>query len=206
MSKMLSSTELSEMICTRISHDLIGNIGAISNAVELLDEDADSLTEIKPILDLSAHTLTARLKFFRLTFGLDNACPRTIADLEKTAAEYLSTIGGRQTPIILKLNLSTPRLYKIVLPAVMALSDVFIRGGELSVDEQKDGLMLTATSTSPLSTAKLDTYQAVLKGSLPEENPSQTAPLLYLKEILSEKDVRIDLTFEINRAVLSLHA
>lgn len=36
----ISSSALSEIICTRISHDLIGNIGAVSNAVELL-EDGD---------------------------------------------------------------------------------------------------------------------------------------------------------------------
>lgn len=28
--------KLSELICTRISHDLIGNIGAVANAAELL--------------------------------------------------------------------------------------------------------------------------------------------------------------------------
>ena len=29
---------ISEVIATRLSHDLIGNIGAVSNAVELLNE------------------------------------------------------------------------------------------------------------------------------------------------------------------------
>ena len=38
MNDILSETELAELICTRISHDVIGNVGAVSNAVELLEE------------------------------------------------------------------------------------------------------------------------------------------------------------------------
>lgn len=38
MENTLSVSEISELVCTRISHDLIGNIGAVSNAVELLEE------------------------------------------------------------------------------------------------------------------------------------------------------------------------
>ena len=35
MNDILSETELAEFICTRISHDVIGNVGAVSNAVEI---------------------------------------------------------------------------------------------------------------------------------------------------------------------------
>ena len=53
---------VSELICTRISHDLIGNIGAVSNAVELLEEgDMDFLDDIKSILKTSSGVLSARL-------------------------------------------------------------------------------------------------------------------------------------------------
>ena len=60
--------ELSELICTRISHDLIGNIGAVANAVELMDEDPEALDDAKPILSVSSKVLTARLKFFLFCF------------------------------------------------------------------------------------------------------------------------------------------
>ena len=44
----IAATKLSQIICTRISHDLIGNIGAVSNAVELLEEgDMDFMDDIK---------------------------------------------------------------------------------------------------------------------------------------------------------------
>lgn len=65
MENTLSVSEISELVCTRISHDLIGNIGAVSNAVELLEEgDMDFMDDIRSILKVSSGVLTARLKFF----------------------------------------------------------------------------------------------------------------------------------------------
>ena len=70
----IAATKLSQIICTRISHDLIGNIGAVSNAVELLEEgDMDFMDDIKSILQVSSEVLSSRLKFFRLAYGLDNS-------------------------------------------------------------------------------------------------------------------------------------
>ena len=40
MNDILSETELAELICTRISHDVIGNVGAVSNACLLYTSDA----------------------------------------------------------------------------------------------------------------------------------------------------------------------
>lgn len=204
MTDILSSTELTEMICTRLSHDLIGNIGAVANAVELLEDDPDCVPEIKPILETSAQTLTARLKFFRLAFGLDNACPREINEVKNITKKYLATIGNRQSPIQLDFRAVTTGLYKIILPAVMVLGDVFIRGGALKVVERPDGISFEANSDAALSESKLRTYLEVLKGNLPEENPSQTAPLLYLQSRLAGKNVQINLSFDQHRATLNI--
>lgn len=200
----LSQTELAEIICTRLSHDLIGNIGAVSNALELLEDDEDSLTEIKPILELSARTLTARLKFFRLAFGLDNAAPRTVDELKIIAEQYLVTIGGRSCQISLDFQVATPQLYKIILPAIMALSDVFVHGGTLKVMEQNRGINFEVLSDSALSASKLKTQSELLQGIMSEENPSQTAPLLYLQRFLQDKGAEMKLAYDVNRAVLAI--
>ena len=79
-----------ELICTRLSHDIIGNIGAVANAVELLEEgDMDFIDDIKSILNVSSKTLSARLKFFRLTFGLNNANLENKETVVKTVQDYL---------------------------------------------------------------------------------------------------------------------
>ncbi|HCU58984.1 MAG TPA: histidine phosphotransferase, partial [Alphaproteobacteria bacterium] len=52
-------TEIAELICTRISHDLIGNMGAISNAMELWEDDPSDVADLKPLLENSSQTLAA---------------------------------------------------------------------------------------------------------------------------------------------------
>ena len=51
----MNNNLITELVCTRISHDIIGNIGAVANAVELLEEgDLDFLDDIKSILKNSS--------------------------------------------------------------------------------------------------------------------------------------------------------
>lgn len=196
--------ELSELICTRISHDLIGNIGAVANAVELMDEDPEAIDDAKPILSISSKVLTARLKFFRLAFGLNNTGIKTIAEITAPTEEYIATVGSRTAPIKLNFNISTPALYKIVMLGIMVMSDVFIRGGELSISETVNGLTFTADSQSALSAGKLAVMQKVLNAEMPAENPAQSAPLIYMMRLLNDTPVKITVSYTEKQAVLQI--
>ena len=66
---MENKFNITELVCTRISHDLIGNIGAFSNAMELLeddDNDAEFVKDTHSMLKVISSVLSARLKFFRM--------------------------------------------------------------------------------------------------------------------------------------------
>lgn len=196
--------ELSELICTRISHDLIGNIGAVANAVELMDEDPEAIDDAKPILSISSKVLTARLKFFRLAFGLNNTGVKTTAEIIKQSEEYIATIGSHTSPIKLNFNFSTPALYKIVMLGIMIMADVFIRGGELNIAETANGLTFTADSQSTLSAGKLAVMQEVLNAEMPAENPAQSAPLIYMMRLLNDTPVKITVSYTEKQAVLQI--
>lgn len=196
--------ELSELICTRISHDLIGNIGAVANAVELMDEDPEAIDDAKPILSISSKVLTARLKFFRLAFGLNNTGVKTTAEIIKQSEEYIATIGSHTSPIKLNFNFSTPALYKIVMLGIMIMADVFIRGGELNIAETANGLTFTANSQSTLSAGKLAVMQEVLTGKMPAENPAQSTPLIYMMRLLNDTPVKITVSYTEKQAVLQI--
>lgn len=196
--------ELSELICTRISHDLIGNIGAVANAVELMDEDPEAIDDAKPILSISSKVLTARLKFFRLAFGLNNTGVKTTAEIIKQSEEYIATIGSHTSPIKLNFNFSTPALYKIVMLGIMIMADVFIRGGELNIAETANGLTFTTDSQSALSSGKLAVMQKVLNAEMPAENPAQSAPLIYMMRLLNDTPVKITVSYTEKQAVLQI--
>ncbi len=204
MSDNLSPCIITEIVCTRLSHDLIGNIGAVANAVEIINDDPAEIDDIKPILEISSQTLTARLKFFRLAFGLNNTAPKNTNEVQQIATDYISTIGSRQTPISLKININTPALYKIVLLSIMSLADVFIRGGILDIKETSQGLSIEAKSPAPLSASKLQTFKQCLSGKYPSENPAQFAPLLYMLKILETSPVKITLEYNEQQAILRI--
>lgn len=61
-----------ELLCSRLCHDLVSPVGAISNGVELLTEmgpDAEALT----LVGQSAQAAANRLKFYRVAYGAAGA-------------------------------------------------------------------------------------------------------------------------------------
>jgi histidine phosphotransferase ChpT len=73
-----------ELLCSRLCHDLISPVAALSNGLELLaDDDGSGAQEISGLLTLSAGQAAGRLMFFRTAYGLggDHADALTIADV-----------------------------------------------------------------------------------------------------------------------------
>lgn len=181
---------VSEIICTRISHDLIGNIGAVSNAVELLEEgDMDFLDDIKSILKTSSKVLSARLKFFRMAFGIDNANLENMEQVREVTVAYLSTLGGQNSPT-LEFNLSNSRYSKAVMLIVMAISDLLVRGGIITVKSQGEKVCVAVEEGTRLADEKLAQSLSVLKGTA-QEIGAQDAPILYLLEVCRAKGISL---------------
>ena len=198
----MTATEIAELICTRISHDLIGNIGSISNALELMEDDPSDISDITPILHSGSETLMFRLKFFRQAFGLKNSAPKDIYQMQKLADDYVQTIGQTKNAISIKWSIKTLSLYKITYLGVMILADVFIRGGLIELNETDDGLIFKASSNAPLSLKKLENVQKTIEGSIIEENPALYAPLIYMQSLLDEVGIKIFLKYQEKEAVL----
>lgn len=187
---MNSKINISELICTRISHDLIGNIGAFANAVELMeDEDTEFLAEIKNTLKTSSDVLTARLKFFRMAFGLTNSNLENIDIVKKTTEEYLRTLNFSH-PIKAEINIINSPFNRAIMLACMCAAEVIIRGGTVKVSSTRQAVIISAMSESPLAQGKISAMQAVLDGETPE-NISQYAPLYYLNQILNENELKL---------------
>ncbi len=185
------SQPLHELICTRICHDLIGNIGAVGNAVELLEEgDMDFLDDIKSILKTSSSVLSARLKFFRLAFGLDNANLQNGDVVRQSLADYLQTIGNKNFPIQADINMVSAPFYRMALLGGMLLSDLFIRGGRICAYEDNGKLVLQAQPESGLAAEKADAAINALTGN-PVDEAAWLAPAFYLRKEASDANLKI---------------
>lgn len=191
MENILSASEISELVCTRISHDLIGNIGAVSNAVELLEDgDMDFMDDIRSILKVSSGVLTARLKFFRMAFGVDNVNLEKLDLVEKTTADYLKTLGNINHPISLTMLLDSWQLSRMAMLSVMILADVFIKGGNIEVHEETGRLLIRAVGEN-FSAEKINVITAAVNGKLIERT-AQYAPVFYLQELLGKLKLKLN--------------
>jgi histidine phosphotransferase ChpT len=85
---MLDDMYLMELIYARLCHDISGPIGAIGNGIEFLSESKEDIKHrAVELIDLSAKEMSARLGFYRSTYGpsyhvgeTDMAKIRTISD------------------------------------------------------------------------------------------------------------------------------
>ena len=66
----LDTLRISELLCSKICHDLISPISAINNGLEFLDPSDDSLFETsKKLIGESGQQAVDKLSLFRLAFG-----------------------------------------------------------------------------------------------------------------------------------------
>ncbi|MCQ2740984.1 MAG: histidine phosphotransferase family protein, partial [Alphaproteobacteria bacterium] len=151
----------------------------------LLEEgDVDFMDDIKSILKVSSQTLSARLKFFRMVFGLSNSNLEDVAIVTQTANDYLRTIGNKDYPLTLDFHVSGAEKCRIALLMIMILSDFLIRGGQIKVFEENNKIISQIEASARISKEKIDK----IKATLSDQSLSYDAGLAPLLALLERKD------------------
>ena len=190
----MESTQLSAIISTRISHDLIGNIGAVCNAVELLEEgDTDFMSDISNILKISSRVLSNRLKFFRMAFGLTNSNLSDAEQVITVSKEYIKTLGNPDNNgITLSLKLQDSAMSQIAMLTIMTLADSLVKGGTIEVESASGCVVGEVTSPMKLSQEKLEKMKEIEQGKYPE-NLALYAPIIALREYAQAQNKRLEI-------------
>lgn len=142
------TNNLAVLIGSRICHDLISPIGAITNGLELMQMSGSALTpEVSLIADSVDHA-NARIRFFRVAYGLAS---------EKQAMSRAEIIGilkngalGARVSIIWEPLEEIPRAQvRLVFLALQCFETAMPYGGRITITRQ-DGRWSLAGSAEKL--------------------------------------------------------
>lgn len=177
-----ASVDLAAMLCSRLCHDLLSPVGALSNGLELLADEKDPEMRARcfELLEQSARISTDKLKFFRLAFGAAGGFGEFVEVEEpKALVEALVTDKAR---VQVNWALAAAKLPKDAVKVLLNFShiaiDALVRGGTLDIGaEMRDGASEIVVRATGPKIAFDDTIGKALEGTLPaSELSSRTAP------------------------------
>lgn len=89
----IEAIDLAALLCSRVCHDIISPVGAITNGLELLDEEQNEEMKVFAfdLIRKSAKTASSKLQFARLAFGAAGSAGAEVdlGDAEKVAKGYM---------------------------------------------------------------------------------------------------------------------
>lgn len=179
--------KLAELVATRISHDLAGGIGSLSNMLDCLETGENLQEEDKNILDNVAESLKARQQFLRIAFGVSTKS-LNIDDLSEICKKYLVTVGSHSHKISLSLKNAAPELAKYICLCVMIAAEIVIKNADIEITVNKSNITIKVGSEAKLATPKTAAYEQILAGkTLDDGESSQLVALIYLRKILGDE-------------------
>jgi histidine phosphotransferase ChpT len=135
---MMGDLEFAALVSSRICHDVINPVAAISNGLEMLAEEPDEAMR-EAAMDLirkSAAQASAKLQFARLAFGAAGSAGAEIdlRDAEKVATDFVQG-GGKHQVVWQGPAVTLPKNKVKLLLNLVALGIVALpRGGTISVE------------------------------------------------------------------------
>jgi histidine phosphotransferase ChpT len=141
---------LSELVSARLSHELVGAAGAISNGLELMEElGADAGPDVTQLVSESAANLKARLQFYRMAYGRSGRESAGLPELRALTVGFFDHIDGvtldwPMAPIVPTLEGGEG---KLILSLAALAADALPRGGtvRISLEDAQFAARVTGT-------------------------------------------------------------
>lgn len=183
------AADLAALLCSRLCHDLLSPVGALTNGLELLadEKDGDMRARIVELLEQSAKTSADKLKFFRLAFGAAGGFGEDVpVDEARAVIDALVGNNGRiEARWALAGNTLPKPAVKVLLNLALIGIEALVRGGTLDIGAEKGAseteIVIRAAGPriafDPLIGKALD-------GSLGEADlSSRTAPAAMIRQL-----------------------
>ncbi|MCC6924982.1 histidine phosphotransferase family protein [Novosphingobium sp.] len=188
-----SAVDLASLLCSRLCHDLLSPVGAMTNGLELLadEKDPEMRKRCMELLEQSARTSADKLKFFRLAFGAAGGFGSSVA-IEEPKSLVDALVAGNER-ITIQWALGVDALPKPAVKVLLNLAhigiDALIRGGtlDIGVESRSGASEIVVRAAGPRIAFDADVGRA-LDGSLPVADlSSRTAPAWMLHELAGQQ-------------------
>jgi len=189
---MTSQTDLAALLCSRLCHDMLSPVGALSNGLELLADEQDPEMRAKcvELMEQSAKTSTDKLKFFRLAFGaaggFGEAVP--IEEARDVITALASDAKGVELNWALTENSLPKPAVKVMLNLAQIALDALVRGGTLDIGaEMRDGNAEIVARANGERIAFDETIGQALQGELPAGDLSSRTAAAHMIALVAEE-------------------
>lgn len=181
----MKTTDLSALVASRLCHDLVSPVGAISNGLEVL-EDEDDPAVIRQAVDLLGHSVgqaQRKLQFYRLAFGASSGAAEDMdaGEIARLAQDLLEEDRIRlEWPDRPETLPKGPA--RILANMILVGEDCLPRGGVLAVLTGPSQIQLTAQGEGCRLREEMAT---VFDGNVDAPMP-HVAPAVLLTELVAD--------------------
>lgn len=143
-------TRISEILISKICHDLVSPVGAVNNGIEFLnDVGADGLQDGLGLIDHSARQASVRLQLFRMAYGAGGSDAKTTGKMiYETFQNY---IADTKCEMVWDLMNDIPDedskagFMKILLNMMVFVQETLPKGGIIKITMQDNQMIVTGT-------------------------------------------------------------
>ena len=123
---MPNTVDLASLLCSRLCHDMLSPVGALSNGIELLREERDPEMRQRcmELLEQSAKISADKLKFFRLAYGAAGGFGDSVPSEEPH--DLVRDLVGDNGRIVLQWAVGEPQLSKPAVKVLLNLAAIGI--------------------------------------------------------------------------------
>ncbi|MDE1153884.1 MAG: histidine phosphotransferase family protein [Micavibrio sp.] len=174
---VLLHPRVTELIASRICHDLVSPVGAVNNGVELMQELGDDAgEEAAQLIADSAQQASIRLKAFRLSYGAAGTDKNVgFKDIREAFTDLLK--AGRiqvefEPDLGVKFSMPPRGFFKVLLNLLVMAEECNHGEGKITVSamDGNKGMKVLVTGRNP---GFRDGAEAALRG---ETNPEELDP------------------------------
>lgn len=181
--------DLASLLCSRLCHDMLSPVGALSNGLELLVEEKDPEMRQRcfELLEQSAKASADKLKFFRLAFGAAGGFGDSVPVNEARA--LIDALAGSNGRVAVNWMFGVDALAKPAVKTLLNLAliglDALVRGGTLDIGAEVNGGAIEIVVRAAGQRVAFDpAVGQALEGTLPmSELSSKTAPAAMVQQL-----------------------